>query len=286
VTIRTVIVLVLSLICGVSAALGVNLFWGTPVAAVAKPETTPVVVAAVDIPRGTSLQLEVLRTERWPPGLVPAGAVSEVEHVLDRATLAALVAGEPVLKSRISENGLGAAALIRPGMRAYTILTPTASAGVAGFVLPGNRVDVLLTIQGQRGGTGGGSTSTLLQNVEILAADQRLDHGKNGDAKQKLQSVTLLVTPDMAAKLTLAQSLGTLHLSLRNDADTALADTRPVTMQELQFSQEGFTESVVNEEEDVEEDVEVVPSPELLTAPAVVFALRGSSWSTIYITRP
>ena len=90
--------------------------------------------------------------------------------------------------------------------------TPTSTSGVAGFILPGNRVDVLLTMT-QGIDEDGGGTWTLLQNVEILAAGQRLDQGDPEQRGGQLSNVTLLVTPDMATKLTLAQSLGTLTLN-------------------------------------------------------------------------
>jgi pilus assembly protein CpaB len=144
-------------------------------------------------------------------------------------------------------------------MRAFTIHTPSIESGVAGFVLPGNRVDVLLTV-GELPGTnpvafstplaspplfnaprptGGGSTTTLLQNIEILAVDQKIEApAENKMDARELRSVTLLVTPQHANLLDLGQSKGTLHLALRNIEDKDSARTRPATLTDLQFHQE------------------------------------------------
>ena len=125
-------------------------------------------------------------------------------------------------------------------MRAFTISTNVAS-GVAGFILPGNKVDVLMTLTagGAKDVTGGGSTTTLLQNVEILAVDQKVEApADNKVDSTNLRSVTLLVTPTSAAKLSLGQSKGTLHLTLRNPEDNLAAKVRPTTVNDLESQSE------------------------------------------------
>src|SRR5262249_56623723 len=117
-----------------------------------------------------------------------------------------------------------------------TISTTTLASGVAGFILPGSKVDVLLTVTrtGTSDPTGGGQTSTLLQDVEILAVDQLVKAPADNRVDPKeLRSVTLLVTPQQAAKLDLGQNKGILHLSLRNPEDHAPAVTRPATLADL-----------------------------------------------------
>jgi pilus assembly protein CpaB len=124
-------------------------------------------------------------------------------------------------------------------MRAYTIQASGEAANVAGFVRPGNRVDVLLNLRGgSPADTGGGSTTTLLQAVEILAVDQVLDDvaGEKMDARD-LRSVTLLVTPDQATLLDLGQNMGNLTLSLRNPEDLAESDTYPTTVNDIKYLQ-------------------------------------------------
>jgi pilus assembly protein CpaB len=206
-------------------------------------QTEPVVTAAVAIPRGGTVTTDQVKLVNFPRGFSPPGAVAKVEEVVDRAVLTPLVAGEPVLGSKLAPKGAGRglASLVPRGMRAFTIQTPNVASGVAGFILPGNRVDVLLTISDDDKNeyTGGGSTTTLLQNLEILAVDQTIDAPSSNkvDATQ-LRSVTLLVTPDQAAKLDLAQNKGILHLSLRNLGDDRPARTVPATMLGLRFLEE------------------------------------------------
>ncbi len=198
--------------------------------------------------------------------------------------------GEPLLKGKVGDVGIGASCLVKPGMRAYTISTPTVAQGVSGFVLPGNHVDVLLTVTkaNRDDGTGGGVTTTLLQNVEILAADQRLDSAETkADAKQTLKSVTLLVTPEMAAKLSLAQTAGTLHLSLRNDTDQSIAETDPVTIRELRFLQDAMPSELPAAKVAAGEEgaATVATTAKRVQPPLLIRSLRGNSSGLIYVTQ-
>ena len=282
-SLRTVLVILLALICGGSAAAGVSVVLRRKSAEAAKVKTTPVVVAAVDIARGMPLKPELLATRAWPEDMVPAGTLSDVEEAVDRAVMTSMVAGEPVLASKLAEPGLlGAAALIDEGMRAFTISTPSPSSGVAGFLLPRNHVDILLTFSGGSS-SGGHTTSTLLQNVEILAAGTRLNTTKDSQGKvQQSRSVTLLVTPDQAAKLTLAQSVGTLNLTLRNDHDDLFAETNVISINELRFLQEYGAAAEPDDSEAAESPEPPVdtikPTP---SEPPMIFALRGKSASVL-----
>src|SRR5262249_8417595 len=183
----------------------------------APPETVPVVVAAADVPRFAALSAEMLTTREFPKDMAPPGSLSRVEDAVDRVCLGQLVRDEPVLNAKLAARGAGRgiAPGIADGMRAFTIQTPNVASGVAGFILPGNKVDVLLHVPGNGGNgpNGGGITTTLLQNVEILAVDQRVDAPADNKVDANLlRSVTLLVRPDQALKLDLGQNKGTLHL--------------------------------------------------------------------------
>ena len=127
-------------------------------------------------------------------------------------------------------------AVIPKGMRAFTINTPNVASNVTGFILPGSKVDVLLTVKTNNpgDGTGGTITSTILQNMEILAVDQHVEATSSGKVDSKdLRSVTLLVTPQQAAKLDLGQNAGVIHLTLRNPEDKAEAAIQTSTLAEL-----------------------------------------------------
>lgn len=221
---RTVLLGMLALLFSMSAALGVYLFVRRPVA---KPrvETVSIVVTSDVVQRGVTLSPEMLTRRDWPKEFVPKDAIHELEEAVGRTVWIPMVPNDVVVESKLASKGAGRgmASLIPPGMRAVTIQTPNVATGVAGFVLPGNKVDVLWTMQQavQNDQTGGGSTATLLQNIEILAVDQTIEMPyENKVDPRDLRSVTLLVSPTDAAKLDLAQNRGTLRLSLRNPEDT------------------------------------------------------------------
>jgi pilus assembly protein CpaB len=235
-----VIAVVLALIFGGSAAVGVRQYITRNSAP--QVEKVSVVVAAAGMPRGMLVSPALVKTVDYPKQLVPEGALLKAEDAHGRSTFTTLAKDEPVLDTKLSPKGYrGLASLIPAGMRAFTINTVNVAAGVAGFILPGNKVDVLLTVAntGSTDLTGGGSTTTLLQNVEILAVDQKVEApAENKVDTKEMRSVTLLVTPDQAAKLDLGQNKGTLHLTLRNPEDTFAANVRPVTVKDIQFLQE------------------------------------------------
>ena len=237
---QSLIAVVFALVFGGSAAMGVRQYVGRGAAPAV--ETVSVVVAAMNIPRGMLVSPDLIKTRDFPKDLVPTGAILKKEDADDRSAFTSIVTGEPLLDSKLSPKGHhGLASLVSNGKRAFTITTNVAS-GVAGFILPGNKVDVLLTISNGGGNndfTGGGSTTTLLQNVEILAVDQKIDSpADNKVDSTNLRSVTLLVEPSQAAKLSLGQSKGTLHLTLRNPKDVLAANVRPTTVNDIQFLSE------------------------------------------------
>ncbi|NQV26587.1 MAG: Flp pilus assembly protein CpaB [Rhodopirellula sp.] len=237
---RTVLIGAFALVFGISAAVGVYLI-GNSAPETLEPETVSVIVAAIDINRGQTLTAEQLTKLDWPKELVPEGAITVLDDVLERTVAIPILKGDLLLdgKLAVKGSGHGMAAVIPAGMRAVTIQTPNVATGVAGFILPGNKVDVLLTMssQGAADETGGGSTITLLQNLEILAVDQRTDVPEdNRMDSNELRSVTLLVTPAEAARLDLGQNKGTLRLTLRNPTDEATEFVEPVTLTELKLN--------------------------------------------------
>ncbi len=230
---RTILIGAFALVFGISAALGVLVMLNKP--ADAKVEMASLVVAAVDINRGQTLSSEMLEKKNWPKDAVPEGAITDASTIVDRTVTISMIKGDLLQEGKLAPKGAGRglAAVIPPGMRAVTIQTPNVSTGVAGFILPGNKVDVMLSMTGQGSDdkTGGGSTITLLQNVEILAVDQRIEAPTDNKMNDKeLRSVTLMVTPADAAKIDLGQNRGTLHLGLRNPGDTSTDFVEPVTL--------------------------------------------------------
>lgn len=279
---RTVLIGAFALLFGVSAAVGVYLFGQSPAGA-PKSETVSVVVAAADITRGQTLVAEHLTHRDWPKDAVPEGAVTGKDDLVGRTATVSLMKGDLLFDAKLAPRGAGRglATVIPTGMRAVTIQTPNVATGVAGFVLPGNKVDVLLTVsaQGADDQTGGGSTITLLQNVEILAVDQRIDAPQDNKMDPKeLRSVTLLVSPSAAARLDLGQNRGTLHLALRNPADAETEAVEPATLAGLKL---GFADPMVVVQKPLNG-----PPVRTQKAPLQIRTLRGSSFGYISFPRP
>jgi len=177
-----------------------------------------VVVAADDLQVGGKIEEHDIRIVKLPASDLPVGSYSRRSQVLGRGVIVPIAKGEFVLPGKLaSENaGSGLPSLIPPGMRAVSVRVNEV-VSVAGFVTPGTRVDVLLT--GTPGGSGEQQTTTVLQNVAVIASGHTLERTATGEA-QTTPVITLLVSPDDAERLTLASSEGHIQLSLRNPLDT------------------------------------------------------------------
>ena len=184
--------------------------------------TTHVVAAATDIKLGTVLRDADLTTIEIT-GTLPKGAILKKESAIGRGVISNLYLGEPVLENRLAAPGSGGglAATIPQGMRA-TAVRVNEVVGVAGFVTPGMRVDVLITGNPPGGATAQGSlVRTLLQNIEVLSAGTDIQRDAEGKPLQ-VQVVNLLVTPDQAEIMSLASNETHIQLVLRNPLDNTL----------------------------------------------------------------
>jgi len=187
------------------------------------------VVAAANMPLGTRLQEQFLRTIPWPGGEPVAGMFTKIEDCVGRALITTVVENELILEGKLApeEGGAGLAPIIPEGMRGLSVRVDEVI-GVAGFVLPSTMVDVLVTGSvGGRGGSGDAVTRTILENIRVLTSGQRIEEDKEGKP-QKVAVVTLLVTPEEAAKLTMASTEGRIQLALRNTIDTKKTEPAPV----------------------------------------------------------
>jgi len=187
------------------------------------------VVAVRDMPVGTVITEQDVRAVDWPGNAVPPGLVTRPEQAVGRGVITAVRVNEPILEAKLAAQGVGGGLpiLISEGMRALSIAVDQV-VGVAGFVVPGTRVDVLLTLSGQ--GATEPTTKVLLQNIQALAAGQSIQVDEQG-TPQPVPVVTLLVSPEQAETLTLAASQGRIQLTLRN-----LLDTLPITTEGARVS--------------------------------------------------
>ncbi|HEX8442131.1 MAG TPA: Flp pilus assembly protein CpaB [Allosphingosinicella sp.] len=245
--VRKIVLLVGALIiAAVTAVMAKNMFVGAsaPEAAAAPVPLGPeVLVATRSLPVGTIIDAESIRFQPWPKELVEKAYYLKGQPGANAADLLGTVvrneisAGQPVTQGsmiRPGERGFLAAAL-GPGMRAVTVAVSTIS-GVAGFVFPGDRVDVILT-QEVAGGEGQPlrAAETILRNLRVLAVDQRTNTiGEDGKpVVQSSATVTLEATPRIAEKIQVAQMVGSLTLALRSIADTTAELERAVASGEV-----------------------------------------------------
>ncbi len=234
---RKLLLLIMALVmAGISAVVFRSMFGGSgeveaaPVAAAAPQPTGPEVAVAVrPLPVGTIIGPESFRYQRWPAELVTKSyfikGESDLASLNGSVVRNAVTAGSPVTQGALvkpGDRGFLAAAL-GPGMRAVTI-SVSAQSGVAGFVFPGDRVDLMLTQEVPGGGDGLPlkAVETFIRNVRVLAADQRTDKTVDEEGRTIVagtSNVTLEATPKIAEKIAVAQTIGQLSLALRSIAD-------------------------------------------------------------------
>src|ERR1700690_1099246 len=203
-------------------------------ASVVKPvPMDKIVVAARPIPLGTRLDSSMLRTISWPIGQPVAGMCRRTQDCTNRALITSVAENEPILDSKLAPTaaGAGLAAVIPEGMRAMSVAVNDV-VGVAGFVTPGTMVDVMVTgaVAGQ--GQTGSITRTILENIRVLAAGQKMEQDREGKP-ENVPVITLLVTPEDAGKLTMASTEGKIQLALRNTVDTKSTNPAPVLQSTL-----------------------------------------------------
>ncbi len=212
---RFIIMLVIALILAfVSAWVAKLWIQGRPVG-----KTIPVVVAAVDIPYGVRIEAFQIKIIDWPNDSVPVGAYSAKDQVIDKVSRNDFYADEPISEKRMLVHTAGStlSTLIDKEYRAIAIRVDDV-VGVAGFILPGNNVDILATKMDKV--TTQWVTQTKLQNIRVLAVDQDDSHEK--DKPAIVRAVTLQLKPEQAEVMVQAMREGTIQLTLRNPNDNLL----------------------------------------------------------------
>jgi pilus assembly protein CpaB len=188
--------------------------------------TRPVVVAAGALDLGAALRAEDLRTINWPADAVPAGVFGSPQELVGRGLIQPVAQNEPILPGKLAPVGAGAGLppMIPDGMRALSVRVNDVI-GVAGYVLPGTRVDVLVTVSPTNQSTDM-TSKVILTNVQVLAAGTRIERDSENDNKPvSVSVVTLLVDPVQSEALTLASTEGNIQLARRTPPDP----TRPAT---------------------------------------------------------
>jgi pilus assembly protein CpaB len=224
---RAGLLLLLALVSGSLAAFLAFTFIRSPAApasVTAVRETVPVVVAARDMDVGTTLSATDVKVVEWPGASAPAGFASSPAEVVGLGVTVPIVMNEPILPMKLAgkELGAGIAMLIPDSMRAISVSVNDVSA-VAGWIRPGTRVDMMVTLDGVRTEVEP-VTQVVLQNVTVLGNDRSVSQQENGTAVA-IAIVTLLVSPEDAERVANAATQGQLHFILRNSLDQDTVNT-------------------------------------------------------------
>ncbi len=228
---RALAMILVSLIIGLVAVVMASQ-WMAQQATVA---ATKVVVAAVDVNLGSKLTPDMFKTVDWPSGSIPVGAFTDPKDVDGRVIKTSLTRGEALIEAKLAPVGTkgGLSAVVAEGKRAMTVRVNDV-VGVAGFALPGNYVDILVSTQDEHANTSGKDrtiSKIVMERILVLAVAQE---ASRDETKPKVvNAVTLEVTPEEAEKLDLARSVGSLSLVLRNQVETHAADTSGATKTSL-----------------------------------------------------
>jgi len=222
---RIFAVLAIAILAGGGLAYGTYNFMQNQPAKSMTVSTQPVVVAAADLQLGTELKKEDLTIVQFPQGQVPQGTFTQPAELVGRGLIVPLVKNEPVLAAKLAskEAGAGLPPVIPEGMRAVSVRVNEV-VGVAGYVLPGNRVDVVATAtptESRKDTT----SKVVLANVQVLTAGTRMEQDQEKGKPMQVTVVTLLVNPEQSERLALASTEGKIQLALRNPMDQGAPET-------------------------------------------------------------
>jgi pilus assembly protein CpaB len=222
---RIFAVLALAVLAGGGLAYGTyNVINAQPVKMVNAP-TQAVVVAAADLPLGSELKKEDLALVNFPAGSAPEGSFAKPQDLIGRGLIVSMVKNEPFLNAKLAskEAGAGLPPVIPEGMRAVSVRVNEVI-GVAGYVLPGTRVDVVATAS-PNGSPVDATSKVILSNVQVLTAGTRMEQDQEKGKPMQVTVVTLLVYPEQSERLALASTEGKIQLALRNPLDQGAPET-------------------------------------------------------------
>ncbi|MEO0530734.1 MAG: Flp pilus assembly protein CpaB [Planctomycetota bacterium] len=234
---KSLILLVLALGCGLAASIGISRVMDANANRPAvQLETTPIYVALHNINLGDPIDASMVSLEEWPTDKAPKGSITSLEDLEGRRPRTTIVTGTPILEAHLLAMGETAdpVANIPDGFRLSTI-SVNAEKSAAGLLSPGDRVDVQLFMAANaRNGVAVATARVILQNIRVFAVEQAVQRTAEGeDGKAIPKTVSLLVTPEQAQKLNLAQNLGELSLSPRNPNDETDSQTVEVTVEDI-----------------------------------------------------
>ncbi|TKB49968.1 Flp pilus assembly protein CpaB [Ferrimonas sediminicola] len=274
---RSLFFVLLSLLFGVGAVLLAQSWLKQRQPAEGNPSQALVVTMAVNVPAGTVLEARHLSVQPLPKELIPDKAITETEKVVDRVAKFPMLRGDILHPDKLALKGEGSvlASLIEPNKRAVTIRVNDV-VGVAGFLLPGNRVDVLVTyrVGNQRSASSEAITEVVLNNLKVLAVDQKVDQQTNQPLV--VRAVTLEVSLEEAEVLMSARSLGNIQLALRNPTDDSQVELAQLNSEPEEAKAEPKVEAKPPD------PVPVAPRP-VQSSKRKIEVIRGTSQQTVSV---
>jgi pilus assembly protein CpaB len=266
---KSLLLLALALGCGLVASIGISQVMDKNGQTQANVETVPIYIAVHNINLGDPIDEKMIRLEAWPKDKAPRGAISKLDELEGRRPRTAIIEGEPILEGKLLAAGQIADPIksIPPGMRLKTIAVD-AEKSAAGLLGPGDRVDVQLFVQkDERRGIETAKSKVILQNIRVFAVDQTVQRSPDGSEERTIaKTVSLILLPEQASKLSLAEQIGELSLIPRNPDDQEQSAWSEVTIDDLLSDGEINSREKEQGRDEVETEEPAKPSEGLLSA--------------------
>jgi pilus assembly protein CpaB len=279
---KSLALLLLALGCGLVASIGITkvMTKSNGDGEGAGGESVGIFIATADIGQGDLLASNVVKLEQWPKDKVPPGAILRTEDIENRRTRTRLYAGEPILENRLFAKGAnqqGATAMIPIGYRVVPVKVDLVSGG-SSLILPGDRVDVMIHLVADANrGISETVTRTILQDVKVFAVNDVLDIEKEKDGGKSIaaKTISLLVTPEQAAKVMLAAQMGVVNLVMRSPED----DKKTVDAEARTSQLMGIGTESKREKEDPKDTPSLVKAPVVVASPPAGIEKIRTTWN-------
>jgi pilus assembly protein CpaB len=260
---KSLLLLVLALGCGLVASIGISQVLERNRNQSGDVETAPIYVAVHNINLGDPIDASMVALQEWPKDRIPPGAVSQLDDLKGRRPRTAIIQGEPILDGKLLKPGQLSDPItsIPKGFRLKTI-SVDATKSAAGLLSPGDRVDIQVFVKlGNHNGTDNAKSKVILQNIRVFAVDQTVQRSRDGGDEHTIaKTISLLLTPEQATKMNLAEHMGEISLIPRNPDDEEAANTAEFSSDDL-LSDGGKSSRKDEQGAAKEEEKKPAPSP-------------------------
>jgi pilus assembly protein CpaB len=233
---KSLLLLVLALGCGLVASIGISQVLERNANQAGDVETSPIYIAVHNINLGDPIDASMVSLQEWPKDRIPPGAVSQLDDLKGRRPRTAIIQGEPILDGKLLKVGQLSDPItsIPKGFRLKTI-SVDATKSAAGLLSPGDRVDIQVFVKlGTHNGTDSAKSKVILQNIRVFAVDQTVQRSRDGGEEHTIaKTISLLLTPEQATKMNLAEHMGEISLIPRNPDDEEAANTAEFSSDDL-----------------------------------------------------